>query len=83
MTFNSLPFQESQFSKTWQHKAILRVKGDNRLSYSGIDEIPISHLPETEECWKVNWIRQNHLKIFKRLKMFLCFSCDSVPLKIQ
>jgi hypothetical protein len=39
---------ESQFSKTWQRKAILRGKGDSGLSYSGIDELPVSHLTETE-----------------------------------
>jgi hypothetical protein len=30
------------------------------LSYSGIDEIPVSHLTETEKCRKVNLIRQSH-----------------------
>jgi hypothetical protein len=31
------------------------------LSYSGIDEILESHLPETEKCQKVNLIRQSYL----------------------
>jgi hypothetical protein len=41
--------------------AILRDKGDSGLSYSGIDEIPLSHLTETEKCRKVNLIKQSHL----------------------
>jgi hypothetical protein len=61
LTFRSLSIPESQFSKTWQHKAFLRGKGDRGLSYSGIDEIPVSHLKETEESRKVNLIRQSHL----------------------
>jgi hypothetical protein len=31
------------------------------MSFSGIDEIPVSHLPEMKKCQKVNFIRQNHL----------------------
>jgi hypothetical protein len=30
------------------------------LSYSGIDEIPVSHLMEMEKFWKVNLIRKSH-----------------------
>jgi hypothetical protein len=30
-------------------------------SYSGIDEIPVSHLTQTENCGKVTLIRQSHL----------------------
>jgi hypothetical protein len=60
-TFCSLSISESQFSQTWQRKAISWGKGDNRLSYSGTDEIPVSHLMETEKCWKANLIRQSHL----------------------
>jgi hypothetical protein len=47
LTFRSLSIPESQFSKTWRHKAILRGNGNSGLSYSGIDEIPVSHLTET------------------------------------
>jgi hypothetical protein len=38
LTFRSLPIPESI--------AILQVKGDSGLLYSGIDDIPVSHLPE-------------------------------------
>jgi hypothetical protein len=60
LTLCSLSIPESQFSKTWQCKAILRGKGDSGLLYSRIDEIPVSHLTETEKCWKVNLIGQSH-----------------------
>ncbi len=63
LTFRSRPILESPFSKTWRRKAILRGKGDSGLSYSGIDEIPVSHLTETEKCQKVNLIRQSHLSL--------------------
>jgi hypothetical protein len=55
------------------------------LSFSGIDEILVSNLTETEKHWKVNLIRQNHFtkQIFKPLKMVLCSSCDGVPLKFK
>jgi hypothetical protein len=59
--FRSLSILESQFSKTWRHKAILWGKGDSGLSYSRIDEIPESHLTETEKRRKVNLFRQSHL----------------------
>jgi hypothetical protein len=62
LTFRSLSIPESQFSKTWQRKAILQGKGNSGLSYSGIDEILVSHLMETEKSCKVNLIRQSHLK---------------------
>jgi hypothetical protein len=39
----------------------LTGKGDSRLLYSGIDEILVSHLTETEKCQKVNLIIQSHL----------------------
>jgi hypothetical protein len=45
--FRSLSIPESQFSQTWKRKAILRGKGDSGLSYSGIDEILVSHLTKT------------------------------------
>jgi hypothetical protein len=61
LTFRSLSISESQFSKHGVPKAILRGKGDSGLSYSGIDEIPVSHLTETEQCRKVNFIRQINL----------------------
>jgi hypothetical protein len=50
LTFSSLSIPESQFSKTWRCKAILRGEGDSGLSYSGIDEIPVSHLTENENA---------------------------------
>jgi hypothetical protein len=53
LAFRSLSIPESQFSKTWRPKAILRGKGDGRFSYSGMDEIPVSHLTEAEKCCKV------------------------------
>jgi hypothetical protein len=56
LTFRSLSILENQFSKTLQRKPILRGKGDSRLSYSGIDEIPASHLTETEKSRKLNLI---------------------------
>jgi hypothetical protein len=62
VTFRSLSISESPFSKTWQRKAILQGKGKSRLSYSGIDEIPVSHLSEAENSRKVNLIKQSHLK---------------------
>jgi hypothetical protein len=65
LTFRSLAILESQFSKTWRCKAILRGKSDSGLSYSGIDEIPVSHLTETEKCRKVNLIRQSHLRRYE------------------
>jgi hypothetical protein len=49
LTFHSLSIPQSQFSKTLQRKAILRDKGNSGLLYSGIDEIPVSHLTETEK----------------------------------
>jgi hypothetical protein len=61
LTFRSLSIPESQFSKIWWRKAILWSTVDSGLSYSGIDEIQVSHLTETEKCWKVNLIRQSHL----------------------
>jgi hypothetical protein len=62
LTFRSLSIPESQFSKTWRRKAILRGKGKSGSSYSGIDEIPVSHLTETEKSRKVNLIKQSHRK---------------------
>ncbi len=59
--FRSLSIPESQFSKTWRRKAILPGKGDSGLSYSGIDEIQVSHLTETEKSRKVNLNRQSHV----------------------
>jgi hypothetical protein len=40
LIFRSLSIPESEFSKTWRRKAILRGKGDSGLSYSGTVEIP-------------------------------------------
>jgi hypothetical protein len=61
LTFRNLSIPKSQFSKTWRRKAILRRKGDKGLLYSGIDEIPVSHLTKTEKFRKVNLIRKSHL----------------------
>jgi hypothetical protein len=44
-TFHSLSIPEIQFSKH-HGTAILQGKGDGGLSYSGNDEIPVSHLTE-------------------------------------
>jgi hypothetical protein len=65
LTFRSLSIPESQFSKTWRRKAIKWGKGDSGLSNSGIDEIPVSHLTETEKSRKVNLIEQSHLTNLK------------------
>jgi hypothetical protein len=83
LTFRSLSIPESQFSKTWRRKEILQGKDHSGLSYSGIDDIPVSHLTETEKSSKVNLIRKAILQIFKPLKMVLCSSCDGVPLKFK
>jgi hypothetical protein len=83
LTFHSLSIPESQFSKTWRRQAILRGTGDSRLSYSGIDEIPLSNLTKTEKCRKVNLIDKAILQIFKPLKIVFCSSCDGVPLKLK
>jgi hypothetical protein len=83
LTFHSLSVLESQFSKTWRHKAILRGKGDSGLLYSGIDGIRVSHHTETEKSWKVKLIRKAILQICKLLKMVFCSSCDGVPLKFK
>ncbi len=61
LTFHSLSIPESQFSEIYWRKAILRSKGDSGLSYYGIHAIPVSHLTQTENCWKVTLIRQSHL----------------------
>jgi hypothetical protein len=54
--------QSANFGKSiFYNKAILRSKGDSGLLYSGIDEIPVSHLTQTENCRKVTLIRQSHL----------------------
>jgi hypothetical protein len=52
LTYRSLSIPESQFSKTWQRKAILQGKGDSKLLYSGNDEKPLSHLTEKENSRK-------------------------------
>jgi hypothetical protein len=62
---------------------MLQGEGDSGLSYSGIDEIPVSHLMEVEKCRKVNLIRQSHLTNLKAAenKMILCSSCDGFSSK--
>jgi hypothetical protein len=82
LTFRSLSIPESQFSKTWQHKAILLGKGYGGLSYSGTDEIPVS-FGEVKNAGKSIWLDKATLKIIKPLKMVFCFSCDGVPLKFK
>ncbi len=81
LTFRSRSIPESQFSKTWQRKTILRGKGNSGLSYSGIDEIPVSHL--TEIAGKSIWLDKAILQIFKPLKMVFCSSCDGVALNLK
>ncbi len=60
----------------------MRSKG-YRLSYSGIDEILVSHLPEMENAGKSICLDRAILQIFKTLKMVFCSSCDGVPLKFK
>jgi hypothetical protein len=55
LTFHNPSIPESQFP-TWRRKAIFWGKGYSGLSYSGIDEIPVSHLTETEKGRKVDLI---------------------------
>jgi hypothetical protein len=59
------------------------AKGDSGLSYSRIDEIPDSHLTETENCKKVSLLDKAILQIFNLLKMVLCSFCDGVTLKFK
>ncbi len=77
MTFLSI--LESKFSNTWRGKAILRGKGDSRLSYSRIGEIPVSHITEMEKYQKVNLIRQSQLTDLKATEngfMLLLWWCS-------
>jgi hypothetical protein len=69
--------------ETSRRNAILWGKGDSTLSYSGIDEILVSYLTETEKCRRVNLIRQSHLTNLKAAEngfMLLLWWC---PFKIQ
>jgi hypothetical protein len=59
--FSSLVIPESLFSTTRRREAILWGKGNNGLLYFRIDEISLSHLPETETCLKL--IKQSHIII--------------------
>jgi hypothetical protein len=52
------------------------------LSYSRIDEIPISHLTQAENCWKVTLIRQSHLTNRSAAENGFISSCDG-PLKFK
>jgi hypothetical protein len=61
LTFRSLSILESQFSKHHGARSFYGAKAIEGLSYSGIDEILVSHLPEMKTCPKVNVIRQSHL----------------------
>jgi hypothetical protein len=74
LTFRSLSIPEGQFSKSWQRKAILRGKGDSGLSYSGIDEIPVSHLTELKNAGKSILLDKAIIQIVKLLKTVFCFS---------
>jgi hypothetical protein len=50
-------------------KAILRGKGDSGLSYSGIDEILVSHLKETEKMQESQFdLTKPSYKSLSRLK---------------
>jgi hypothetical protein len=53
------------------------------LSYSGIDEIPVSHLPEMENAGQSICLDKAILQIFRPLKMVFCSSCDGVTLKFK
>jgi hypothetical protein len=83
LTFRSLPILESQFSKTWRHKAVLQGKGDSGLLYTGINEIAVSRLTETKKPGKSICLDKAILQIFKPLKMVLCYSCYGGPLKFK
>jgi hypothetical protein len=52
LTFRSLSIPESQFSKHGGVRPSYRAKVISGLSFSGIDEIPVSHLTETENAGK-------------------------------
>jgi hypothetical protein len=52
------------------------------LSYSGIDEILVTHLKEIEKCREVN-LDKAILQIVKPLKIVFCSSCDDFPLKLK
>jgi hypothetical protein len=74
LTLRILPTPESQFYKTMPQKAILWCKGDRGLSYSGIDEIPASHLTQTlktawSQFYQTKWnnfalVGENGLMLF-------------------
>jgi hypothetical protein len=83
LTFRSLSIPESQFSKTWQRKVILRGKGDSGLSYAGTDEIPVSHLTGTTNAGKSIWLYKAILKIFKPLENGFLLLSWWFPFKIQ
>ncbi len=83
LTFRSLPVLESKFSKSWWLKAIVLVKSNGGLLYSGIDEIPVSHIPEREKFRKSIWSDKAISSICKQLKMVVCPYCDGVPLKLK
>ncbi len=35
---------------------------DSGLTYAGIGQIPVSHLPGTEKSWEVTLVGQSHLR---------------------
>jgi hypothetical protein len=39
-------------------EGLLRGEGNSGFLYSGIDEIPVSHLTKMEKSWEVNLICQ-------------------------
>jgi hypothetical protein len=83
LTFRSLSIPDSQFSKHGSVRPSYGGKCDRGLSYSGIDEIAVSHLTETEKCRKSILLDKAILQIFQPLKWNFCFSCDGVPLKFK
>jgi hypothetical protein len=60
-TYIDFPQSVNSGKSIWRRKAILRSKGDSGLSFSGMDEIPVSHLTQTQNCQKFTLIRQSHL----------------------
>jgi hypothetical protein len=51
--------------------------------YSGIDDIRVSHLTESETAGKSILLDNAILQIFEPLKMVFCSSCDGIPLKFK
>jgi hypothetical protein len=58
LTFRSLSISESQFSGV---KPSYGARATAVCHIPKIDEIPVSHLTQMENCQKVTLIRQSHL----------------------